>query len=361
MPQDIHPKSNYMKPLVVILAFIPLFSIAQTEYVTQITYSELNSIDQRMQNFMRDKMGMVITKAPTFGKEDGMQTLTIRYNKQTLVGTSYDPHINFKYFLFDIGTNNAIIKSCQIYGDYGLVVDFYVRFWPTTINLDAVKKQRIAYSYYWQDKITLGLNPENNTGRLSIFNTTIKSIAEYKSKAKDQKKYLDSLNTSRIKINQNQTDSIAKINAANSFYRDSLIKVAQNYDIAFTVTNSYNPSTNWLESAISITKNRLNSGTMRNTSDIKWLIDSIQKNMSIDPHDYFFVDILFYIDRSGIITKVEQSNAEKNFSTKYLPQINKISVGKKLTPLTAKDGSTYPSLIKCFAQNTNIGLSIRKE
>jgi hypothetical protein len=74
-----------------------------------------------------------------------------------------------------MGPGNTIIKSCQIYGDYGLIIDFYVRFWPTTINLDAVKKERIAYTYYWQDKITLSLNPENNTGRLSIFNTTINS------------------------------------------------------------------------------------------------------------------------------------------------------------------------------------------
>lgn len=350
-----------MKYVVIILVFFPLFSIAQTAYVTQITYSELNATDQRVQQFMRDKMGMVINDAPTFGKEGAMQTLTIKYSKQASVGTRNNPHLYFKYFVFDTGSNNTIIQSCQIYGDYILVVDFFVRFWPTTINVDAIKQQRLAYSYFWQDKISLGVNPEKNTGKLTIINTTIKSMVEYTAKAKDQKKYLDSLHTASVALKQKQADSIAKVTTVQYFYRDSLIKVAQQYDIAFRVTNAYDPSTQWLESVIASRKKLYNSGTMSNTSDIKWLIDSLQKNMRIEPKDWFFVDIYINIDKSGMITMVKQSNADRIFITKYLPQINTIVVGKQLTPFTAKDGLTYPSQIKCFIQHSNIGLSIKKE
>uniref|UniRef100_UPI0025FEB6C1 hypothetical protein n=1 Tax=uncultured Mucilaginibacter sp. TaxID=797541 RepID=UPI0025FEB6C1 len=148
-------------------------------YATQITYFDLNFVDQRMQDFMRNELGMSIVGFPKFSKTNGYQTLEVGYVKNGVyVGNNKIRHLYFKYTLFENRSKRSMIKSLKIYGSSVDVIDFYVRYWPTAINFDQ-SKSKIAFNYLLQDKATISCSTTDGSWSILVENTTIHDVNEF--------------------------------------------------------------------------------------------------------------------------------------------------------------------------------------
>ncbi len=93
---------------------------------------------------------------------------------------------------------------------------------------------------------------------ISIINTTIKNVSEYKTETKVIQKYRDSM---QALINEKQklvSDSLNAMRVAENKERDSLILLAKSDDMPFPFDN--NTSTDWIKSSVSYQEKKLNSG-----------------------------------------------------------------------------------------------------
>lgn len=166
--------------MIVWLFFAITLGYAQNEYETQITYRPLNVVDvNNIQKFMRDIMNMHIVDYKPINKG---KTILIKYGQMASYGEN--KNLFFKYDLFNdprgSGTEDDIIKKLEIYGDVSFVMDFFVKFWHTTLNSDS-KEQ---YRFYLQDKATFIFDIKSGSPRITIVNTTIKNEQEYFTKWK---------------------------------------------------------------------------------------------------------------------------------------------------------------------------------
>ncbi len=113
---------------------------------TQITYFDLNFVEQLMQYFMRNEMGMTTVNSSKFIKHDGVETFTITYAQMATMGAASIPKLYLKYTFFTNKYGYPIIKSLNISGTSSKVVYFYAAYWPTTMNFDG-RNHQVAYNY----------------------------------------------------------------------------------------------------------------------------------------------------------------------------------------------------------------------
>jgi len=163
---------------------------------TQITYYDLNFVDRRIQDFMRDNLHMVIKQTPKFYKQNGVEFLIVKYFPEASIGITNPGFIQFKYLLFENHFKNAIIKSCKITGDFNMLINFYASYWPTNMHINPGPKDEVAYTYLMQDKISFALTPKNHQGEINISNTTLKTNSDYENSLKNALK--DNNNTPKL-------------------------------------------------------------------------------------------------------------------------------------------------------------------
>ena len=303
---------------------------------TQITYFDLNFVDQRMQNFMGAYMHMEVAHFPTIIKQGIYNILTIRYLQQATMGTTHIPSLYFKYTYFVNKDNHPIIKSLYLYGDANYVIDFYVRYWPTTINFDETRN-KIAYNYLLQDKATIRFN---GTWSITIENTTIHSMDEYYNQLNKASNVNISLESEYSKKEKRRKDSINAITIRDSLYRDSLLNLADKYNIPYGNKDRFNPTTQWLEMVIGNKEAELNGGKNYNKSDAGSIINLIIQKVKPEPN-YQTGVLVFRINSDGIITKVTTTGM-CNIQTSVLDDINKIADNQPLYPFEF-NGKKYPS------------------
>jgi len=314
--------------------------LAGHEDATQITYFDLNFVEQRMQDFMKKKMGMTITDVSKFIKTSSYETFTVTYTQMATIGTTKIPKLYFKYTIFGNKDKNPIIKSLEITGTSIHVINFFVRYWPTTLNID-VSKSKIAYNYLVQDKATIRLNPANAAWSISVENTSIKTLDDYYSQLNKSSSSTVALETA-YSIKQKATkDSMAKVIARNIFYRDSLIKVVDSYGILYGQRTDYSPDTAWLKSAIRGFEKNLNDGKRYNKSNIDTLIQSF-KELEPNKDKYITGNIILKINQIGVIDDVSIQQGMSTITPDLLNSIKQIALGKKTMPFVL-NGKPYPS------------------
>ena len=248
--------------------------LSHHEDATQITYFDLNFVEQLMQDFLKKEMGMTTINSTKFIKHDGVETFTITYAQMATMGTNIIPKLYLKYTFFNNKDNHPIIKSLDISGTSNKVIYFYAAYWPTTMNFDG-SRTKVAYNYLLQDKATIRFN---GAWSISVENTTIHDLNEYYRELNKNSTEHTNLETAYSKKQKAKKDSISGIAIRDSIYRDSLINVAQGYKIAYSQKiDALNPTTDWLKMAIALTENRLNSGDNYNTCNADSIMRLINK------------------------------------------------------------------------------------
>lgn len=308
-------------------------------YATQITYFDLNFVDQRMQNFLRTQLNMSFSGFPKFTKENGYQILNVGYVKDgAYIGNQKIRHLYFKYTLFENKSKRSMIKSLKIYGSAIDVIDFYVRYWPTTINFDQ-SKSKIAFNYLLQDKATIACSTKDGSWSISVENTTIHDTNEFYRELDKSSTSNVSLETAYSLKQKVEKDSMRKVMSRNIFYRDSLIKVANSYKL-LKGEEKISTDTAWLKTVIYSFEKDLNAGKTYNQSNIDTLIQTL-KEINPDPNKYITGNIVLKITPDGTIEDVK----DQGFSTitpQLIDTIKQRIVGKKITPF-GLNGKYYPS------------------
>lgn len=310
---------------------------------TQITYFDLNFVEGLMQDFMKRQMGMTIDNVSKFIKQGEYQTFTVSYAQMATMGGKV-PHLYLKYTIFDNKDKNPIIKALSITGNSDKVIYFFVSYWPTNLNID-VQKSKIAYSYLIQDKATIKFNPANSQWSIVVDNTTIHSLPDYYvalSKGTDSNIKIETEYS--IKQKEKRDSEIAII-VRNAHIRDSLFKLAHDLNIAYSdKKDDLNPSTDWLQFAITNEQNRLNSGKNYNRSNIDTLLALLNKSMPLDKDTFISGKLTFKINPNGVIDKVEVDGTI-TITKEFINSINMIVAGKKTNPFVVNNVA-YPSYKK---------------
>lgn len=147
------------------------------KYATPIAYYDYEFVETMVQSFFYSVLQMTVVGDAVDTKENNRDVITCKYQKKAIMGKIQ--YVYTKNTVFINKAGNQITMAFQIYGYYGYVLDFYVHFWPTTINYEPSDKNTIAYNYMLMDKITLKLDLAKQTGTITIINNTFKTTDEY--------------------------------------------------------------------------------------------------------------------------------------------------------------------------------------
>jgi hypothetical protein len=89
---------------------------------------------------------------------------------------------------------------------------------------------------------------------------------------------------------------------------------------------------------------KMSMGDNFNNDRLEWINDTIQSKINIGQNETFYNSFKVEIDEYGTITKIEPNGRTGNVLDKYLPEITRIIVGKKVKPYYSKsNGKYFPS------------------
>jgi len=140
-------------------------------YETPMTYVELNHVSNRVQLFMNDVLDM--TMGDGYPKFNDNSLKEVYVDKVSINRTP--SRLTIEYSTFSIG-HDYVVKNVKISGDK--VIEFFVRFWNTTMSFNEVKEKGIVHYVFLQDKSTLYYNHGNCY--IEVINTTINNASEFK-------------------------------------------------------------------------------------------------------------------------------------------------------------------------------------
>lgn len=129
------------------------------KYYTQFTNMDVNFVNLRVQSFLSDNK---------FYQTEDASTYTQLKNTYMLKSGTSKNRINVIYDIIPGSDNKMIISKCKINGFDEYVVDFFLKFWKTTIKYDFISKNKIAYYELMEDKITLTWSIERKFAEITI-------------------------------------------------------------------------------------------------------------------------------------------------------------------------------------------------
>lgn len=211
------------------------------EYQTQITFVDLNHVVLKIQDFLSSKMKLSPHGKERYNLKEGIGTISYEY----LTSSGKPKKINLTFTVFPID-HDFIIESCAITGDNDLVLQFYVKYWDTNINIDEITAKRTAHSRFLQDEISY------YPGHLIIKNSTIRSRDEFKTEylakrakeineKKEEEPYIERIDSYKLlrmerdSIEKTKTDSLLKIQQFEYEKKNQLLK----NEIATKVSEMY--------------------------------------------------------------------------------------------------------------------------
>lgn len=149
------------------------------ENIVQFTYVILPLIERNLQLYFSSK---------GYGKVNGSEDVFFKNEKpyykakyqESIVAGRKPRWIAFNFDMFVIDSNhNFFVKKATITGDPVSLINFFIQFYPTTINFETVKKNKIADCRFMQDIIELGVDQAKNTGSITITNSNFKNEQEF--------------------------------------------------------------------------------------------------------------------------------------------------------------------------------------
>ena len=132
-----------------------LSSQAQSRYLTEFNNMRLNFVNPRVQSFISGVLDLpMIENSSSIDSLAGFWVLTESYHKGIREGNEPEYKLNVRYKLKTEG-NDFIIQSCTIDGYSRFVVEFFVKYWETTLNFENVKKDEVVMNYWITDRAAL--------------------------------------------------------------------------------------------------------------------------------------------------------------------------------------------------------------
>jgi hypothetical protein len=122
-------------------------------YLTEFNDMRLNFVDPRVQSFMSEKMGMTLSGDPSSNVDGKHITITETYQKK--ISSKVNDKALVIHYEGEADGNEIIIKECHISGVDMYVIDFFVKYWNTTLNFEDVKGKEVVTNYWITDRASL--------------------------------------------------------------------------------------------------------------------------------------------------------------------------------------------------------------
>lgn len=127
-------------------------------YLTEFNNMNLNFVNPRVQDFLDDQLDLVPSGEPEYNFADGQVTVSETYRKKVHTDGK-DLTLQVIYKAKPEG-NDLIIESSQIKGFDVYVIEFFIKYWKTTLNFDNVKSQELLTNYWITDRASLSISDQ---------------------------------------------------------------------------------------------------------------------------------------------------------------------------------------------------------
>jgi hypothetical protein len=133
-------------------------SEAYRGYTTEFNLMRLNFVNRKIQSFLSEVMDMSVTEnSSNLSTIDSSMVLTESYHSKKLNETKKGLKFSFVVKAENQG-HDFIIQSCRITGDRSSVLDFYLKYWKTTLDFENTKKEELVINHWINDRISLTWN-----------------------------------------------------------------------------------------------------------------------------------------------------------------------------------------------------------
>jgi hypothetical protein len=151
--------------------FMSMRALADHGLLTQITGFEINFVDTRIQEYLSKYTILGLVGEPSVNMIGSNKYIIQKYEQKIQYNNNKTSTFNVKYNLIIDKQNRIIIKSCKIYGSSLHVLDFYVNFWPTSLNFEAAKKNEVVVNFLLQDRVALKWIPSTDYAEIIVTST----------------------------------------------------------------------------------------------------------------------------------------------------------------------------------------------
>tara|TARA_R100001369_G_scaffold88101_1_gene124186 strand:- start:1823 stop:2290 length:468 start_codon:yes stop_codon:yes gene_type:complete len=141
-----------MKKLLLLFVLItaPLFAQTGSTAYNQLTGSDLNEVTYKIDSFTSKSMRLTKKGDQKFKHTDTGVIVTQHFQKFN----APEKTMAITYSTTPKG-NRLYVNDITVTGNQELLIDFYVKFWDTTIQLDTTKSDLLANSRYLNDQVKL--------------------------------------------------------------------------------------------------------------------------------------------------------------------------------------------------------------
>jgi len=133
-------------------------SNSYSPYTTEFNNMDLNFVNNKVQKFLNLRLDMALT-------EDSHQSvvtdscINISESYHSTKINEKSRKLTFTYSVkAEEGSSILIVHSCKITGDKSSVIDFYIKYWDTTLDFDNTKKEEFVVNHWINDRIALTWN-----------------------------------------------------------------------------------------------------------------------------------------------------------------------------------------------------------
>lgn len=150
----------------------PSLPISEYDYLTQISYYDLNYVDGRLTKFLYEKMNMKnLAEKDIYNLNDGKGSIIKSFQEMASRGKQSTITLNYSVFVIE---GDFVIKDFKVTGDYTKVAMFYLLFWDTKIHLE--ENQSVTNNFI-QDRIIF--NNDFKAPSITISNTTLNDTEKF--------------------------------------------------------------------------------------------------------------------------------------------------------------------------------------
>ncbi len=122
------------------------------KYLVEIMLNNSMVIEFYIQEFLQHKMGYSSVGDMKFEEiEKGYVKVYQKYAPKIQYGDEVDKYLEVIYTYYELDDMSRIVVSYEFIGYYSYVMDFFITYWPTTVNTETVDRKSETTSNYIED------------------------------------------------------------------------------------------------------------------------------------------------------------------------------------------------------------------
>ena len=142
-------------------------SVQADNYLTEFNGMRVSFVNPRVQGFLSEELEFSISGEPETSVAGDLATITETYVKKVGINGKADLNLKVKYTAIPQG-DEFIIQSCEISGYDRYVIEFFIKYWKTSLNFEDVKEKEVVMNYWNTDRAALSADTKTKTATIKI-------------------------------------------------------------------------------------------------------------------------------------------------------------------------------------------------